>query len=73
MDATAKIRRWMRVELAAAPEDYEDCGEVNTTKLAEDCAEALDLAGDDFNATIPDEVFDIAFDVARRWESGVGR
>ena len=57
-------RKWMRYELDWHTEDYLEYGEINCTKLAEACAEALALYTDDFDATIPEEVFDLAFEVA---------
>ncbi len=56
---TDKIRVWMENELISSCADYDDCGELNSTLLAENCAAELDLyEGDD--CTIPEEVFDMA-------------
>jgi hypothetical protein len=72
-EPTAEQRKqaetWMREVLS---DDYDhddllDCGEVNRTRLAEECADALDLALDDADATIPEWVFDLAHEVAEWW------
>lgn len=58
-----KIKRWMKRDLSHHPQEYFDCGEVNATKLAENVAQAMELyEGDDDK--IPEEVFDIAAEVA---------
>lgn len=60
--------RWMKNTLRFDFESYDDCGEVNCTKLAEDCAEALNLYEDDVDFEIPEVVFDAAVDVSRSFE-----
>jgi hypothetical protein len=53
----------MRNQLETNPESFDvfDSGEVNSTRLAEDTAQALDLyVGDD----IPEEVFEIALEIS---------
>ena len=57
-------KNWMKNELQWNREEYIEWGEINTTKLAENCANALLLYLDDFDATIPEEVFDLAVEVA---------
>ena len=59
---TAEVRRWMR----AHTDDHTDrlTGEVNLTALAEEAAMVFDLHEDDADFTIPEEVFDLAFEVA---------
>lgn len=58
-------RGWLR---KMAPEYEEEGGEVNRTKLGEDCANELGLFCDDFDATIPEEVWELADKVAGRYE-----
>ena len=61
------IKNWMRGELAQFKNDYLNCGEINCTLLAENCADVLNLyIGDEY--TIPEEVFDLAVDVAEEFE-----
>lgn len=48
--------------IQAIEPEYDDCGEVNCTKLAEDAAEHFDLYGDDDE--IPEELFEIATQIA---------
>lgn len=57
-------RKWMRGQLRHNRAEYDDCGEVNSTKLAEDCAQEFNLYGDDPDATIPMWVFDLAVTVS---------
>lgn len=63
-----RAKSWMNKALTYETNDYLDCGEVNCTKLAEDAAEALELYADE-EATIPEEVFDLAAEVAEEFES----
>jgi len=56
-------RRWMTSELQQDPDYYLDCGEVNATLLGENYAQEHDLYADDYSATIPDWVFDVAAEV----------
>lgn len=67
-----KIRNWMRREIRHHASIYiDEFNEINATKLAEDCANEFDLYEDD-DCTIPQEVFDIAADVALNWEKSNG-
>lgn len=61
-------RKWMRNQLRLNRNDYDDCGEINSTKLAENCANELNLCEGD-EATIPEYVFDIAAELAFKEES----
>jgi hypothetical protein len=54
------VKSWMR---SHANEYLDECGELNTTRLAEDAAEDFELCGDDLQATIPEWVFETATDV----------
>jgi hypothetical protein len=78
MDLTAeqkhKARVWMKRTLLTEAEEYTDeCGETNHTKLAEACAEELDLyvgklgpsegLSDDEYYIIPEDVYDTAVDM----------
>lgn len=50
-------KKWMLENLS--DEKYNDCNELNSTLLAEDCADDLDMyEGDDFD--IPEELFELA-------------
>jgi len=60
------IRKVMR-RLADECRDR-DTGEINCTKLAEETANALDLYESDDDCTIPEEVYDLAVDVAQEFE-----
>lgn len=62
-------KRWMKDELRWNARDYSDCGEINTTKLAENCADCLNLYVDEAseNYDIPEEIFDLAFEVAEEF------
>lgn len=55
---------WMKQELNFNLDDYLEYGEINCTKLAENCADALNLYIDEIDYQIPEYVFDIAFDVS---------
>ena len=57
------VRMWMMAEV----EDYDDGCEVNCTKMAEDAAYEYDLYDDDVDFTIPEWVFELAFEVERWW------
>ena len=59
---------WMRNELRFDPDAYDDCGEIDRTLLAENAADALELYADDFDATIPEWVFELAHDIATEVE-----
>lgn len=59
-------RKWMQNELEWNLDVYLEYGEINCTKLAEECAEVLTLYADDFDATIPEKIFDLAFEVAEK-------
>lgn len=59
----AKI--WMRNALNYEFNEYDYYGEVNHTKLTENCANALNLYDED-GETIPEELFDLAIDVAEQ-------
>lgn len=63
-----KVKNWMTRELQNNSSDYDDCGEVNCTRLAENAAQAMDLYLDDPDFTIPSEVFDAAVMVAEKFE-----
>lgn len=69
-----RIKRWMRRAVAGEEREYELADGINATKLAEDCANELDLCADDADATIPEWVFDAAAEVAAEveelWEEG---
>lgn len=47
--------------------EYDDCGEVNCTKLAENMAEAHDLYEDNVDYEIPEHVFEQAFIASERF------
>jgi hypothetical protein len=55
------VKAWMREHTS---EYVDPCGEVDMTRLAEQAADEFDMAGDDFQATIPAWFFDMAVDVA---------
>lgn len=61
----AEVYRWMNAELKYRSSEYMDCGEVNCTLLAENCASALDLCDDE--GDIPEVVFVAAVDCADEW------
>jgi len=64
-----RIEKYMRDQLEIDPDffDIYDCHEVNSTKLAEDAADELDLY--DENDKISQEVFEIALKISeeRDW------
>jgi len=57
------VRMWMMAEV----EDYDDGIDINCTRLAEDAADEYDLYDDDIDFTIPEWVFELAFEVERWW------
>ena len=62
-----KIRDWMRKELSLNFEEYNDCGEIDCTLLAENCCEELDgYEGEDYD--IPEEFYDLAVEIAENFE-----
>lgn len=59
--------RWMQRKLNNERHLYDDCGEINCTKLAEDCANEFDYyEGDDY--TIPEALFDLAVNISKPYE-----
>ena len=59
-----QVKQYM-MDCLIAGEHIDDAGEVELTQLAEDAASALDLYdGDD----IPETVFELAYQVAQKWE-----
>jgi len=60
----AAIRRYMR----SVATEHLGCGEVIATTLAEDAAAAFDLANPT-NGAIPEELFDLAAEVADAYEA----
>ena len=57
-----KVRKFMRDNVREHVDPRTD--EVNATALAEACAQAFDYYEDDADATIPEEIFDIAAEYA---------
>jgi len=49
-------------------DNFDGLGEVNTTRLAEDAAQASNLYANDADATIPEDVYEWAAEVAERYE-----
>jgi len=61
---TKQIKQYM-LDCLVNGEHVDDAGEVILTQLAEDAASAFDLYdGDD----IPEEVFEMAYQVSQKWE-----
>lgn len=61
-----EARNWMRKNVS---NHVDQCGEVNTTALAESCCDAFDCA--DGGGPLDDDthwIWDIAFDVGERYE-----
>lgn len=56
-------------ELQMNFEDYDDCGEVNHTKLSENMAEEYNLYLDEINYDIPEYVFEAAVIAAEKYEN----
>lgn len=74
MNKTKKLRNqaedWMVFELQSDRPFYQDsAGCFNATKLAEECANALNLFIDEIHYDIPDYVYDVACDVVEMFES----
>ncbi len=63
-----KARRWMFRALNQRVSEYRVGEELNCTKLAEDCAEDMDLYEDHVDYKIPEELFDLAVKVTEEWE-----
>lgn len=63
-----KARVWMKNALLYDYESYDDCGEVICTKLAEDCADELNLYENEDEGTISEDMFELAVDVANWYE-----
>lgn len=57
----AQVKTWMLTNLV---DFVDECGEINTTALAENAADVFDLYEDKVDYEIKDEVFDLAFVVA---------
>lgn len=53
---------WMKRALLYDHASYDDCGEIDCTKLAENCADGLELYEDE-ECNISQELFDLAVDV----------
>ena len=67
----ARAKKWMMDTLFEAHEsgddnDYFDCGEIQCTALAENCADEYDLMDDD--GDIEEWVLELAVDVAEEFE-----
>ena len=62
---TKQIKQYM-LDCLVSGEYIDDAGEVELTQLAEDAASLFDLYDD--NDDIPEEVFELAFQVAQTWE-----
>lgn len=60
--ARKSIRDWMRRELYVSAADYDDCGEINVTLLAENCA--IDLGHEEWLDDDLHEVWSIAVEMA---------
>ena len=61
---TKQIKQYM-LDCLVNGEHVDDAGDVISTQLAEDAASAFDLYdGDD----IPEEVFEMAYQVSQKWE-----
>jgi hypothetical protein len=68
-----ECKDWMLAELDEYPADYVDaCGEVNTTQLAEDCANEFDLYLNDEAFDVPEGIYDWAVDAAEKWQQQRG-
>lgn len=65
---TITPKNWMIQELNFHMDDYLEWGEINTTKLAENCADCLNLYIDEIDYEIPEEIFDLAFDVSEQYK-----
>lgn len=63
LDTTAAAS-WLRQALESDRSYYVVADVAQLTALAEDCANALDLYGDDDTATIPEWVFELALEVS---------
>lgn len=66
-----KSRKWMINELKYNLSDYLDCGEIQCTKLTEDCANCFDLYDNDNDATIPDGLFEMAYKLAENFKNSI--
>jgi hypothetical protein len=68
---TKAIRAWMRQQLDNPSGDYDEpfdsAGEPDCTTLAEQAANEFSLHEFD-SGTIPEEVFELAFEVAEAWK-----
>jgi len=63
-----KYFQWMKKNI----EDYiDECGEVDCTSLAENCADNFYIYEDEIDFKIPDEIFDLAVE-ASQWFEGNG-
>ena len=61
-----KVKKLMMAELQSNFHEYDDCGEVDCTGLAEHICLAENLYDDEDN--IPEELFDLAFEVSEKFE-----
>lgn len=50
------------------PYEYLDCGEINSTRLAEDAQSELNVCTELGTSPIELEIFDLAVDYAIKWE-----
>lgn len=69
IDRKPVARKWMRDELLMCRDLYDDCGEINCTMLAENCADAFDIyVGPEED--IPEWVFDLSVDISAKFQNG---
>jgi len=64
-----KLISEMVKELQMNFEDYDDCGEVNHTKLSENMAEEHNIYVDEIDYEIPEYVFEAAVIAAEKYEN----
>ena len=64
-----RVSTYMESQIEARYADFDpwNCGEINSTLLAEDAAREFDLYGD--KDKVPERLFEIAFDVVERTEN----
>ena len=67
-------KEWLLYEFRYNKKEYlDECNELNYTKIAEDCANSLNIYENEVDYKIPDWLFSMVIDVAEKFEQKLYR